>query len=102
MVAVMVGVVGTAVIVRLVGAAGVRSAGAAVGARPGTGRRDGAEQGVAFSIAQAVSPFSATVRLVVFPAVSAVYFPPYKPPSRSHTFYMSPVVPKPTWSSPRN
>jgi hypothetical protein len=32
------------VIVRLVGAAGAKSAGAAMGARPGTGRRAGAEQ----------------------------------------------------------
>src|SRR5262245_58565228 len=40
----MVGGAGTVVIVRLVGAAGARSAGAAVGARPGTGRRAGAKR----------------------------------------------------------
>ena len=40
---VMVGVAGTVVIVRLVGAAGARWAGAAMGARPVTGRRAGAE-----------------------------------------------------------
>src|SRR6266496_1103504 len=39
----MVGVAGTVVIVRLVGAAGARWAGAAMGARPVTGRRAGAE-----------------------------------------------------------
>ena len=39
MATVMVGVAGTVVIVRLVGAAGARSAGAAMGARPVTLRR---------------------------------------------------------------
>ena len=46
---VMVGVAGTVVIVRLVGAAGARSAGAAMGARPGTGRRAGAKPGIAMA-----------------------------------------------------
>ena len=41
----MVGVAGTVVIVRLVGAAAVKSAGAAVDARPVTGKRAGAETG---------------------------------------------------------
>ena len=43
MATVMVGVAGTVVIVRLVGVAGARSAGAAMGARPATGRSAGAE-----------------------------------------------------------